>query len=107
MDIDGQILTKELSKCDLEIYDKTDYIEYGRRAREIKAWLKESEEKVESFVILDDCNYAWDKHGLSRRWVRTDFIDGGLLDEGVEKAIEILNRKFTFTEKIKMKVLEP
>lgn len=102
MDIDGQVLTENLSRYGLTIYDKTDYIEFGRRAREIKAWLKASREKVESFVILDDCNYAWDKHGLGKRWVRTEYIDGGLLDEDVDKAIAILNRKFTIAEKMEL-----
>lgn len=103
-DIDGKILSAALEVYGLSIFDKTGRIEYGRRAKEIKAWIHQSAEKIESFVILDDCNYAWEAHGLKNRWVRTDFVDGGLLDEDVEKAIEILGKKITAAEWLMMKI---
>ncbi len=104
MDVDGRVLSSVLGEYGLTIYDKTEYIEYGRRAREIKSWLGHCPVHVESFVILDDCNYAWEKHGLAGRWVRTDFISGGLLDPGVEEAIAILERKVTLAERMRMMI---
>lgn len=104
MDFDGRFLTKALAECDLEIFDKTDYIDFGRRAREIKSWIYHAPEQVESFVILDDCDYAWDKHGLGARWLRTDYIDCGLKDEHIPVALQILDRKVGLAEMFRMRL---
>ena len=90
MEISGRMLAESLAACQLEIYDKTPCLQNGDRGKEIKLWLKHSVEKVKRFVILDDYDYNWKKHRLSRRWIRTDFSSGGLQDHDVEKAIKIL-----------------
>lgn len=81
-----------MAEYHMEIYDKTGRDKNGERGQEIKDWLQQAPEKVESFVILDDSDFWWKKHGLDDRWVRTDFCDGGLKDGDVPKAIDILSR---------------
>ena len=59
-------------------------------ALEIKTWLQEHPD-IHSFVILDDSDYDWGE--FENHWVATTFYDenGGLQEERVEKAIQILN----------------
>ena len=59
-----QILVDILAKYDLKIIDKTEYLSSGRREDEIKDWLDKCEEKIEGFVILDDGDYEWYRHGF-------------------------------------------
>ena len=82
-----------LSKISLKIIDKTAYFSSGKREDEIKDWLDRSPEFVESFVILDDGDYDWYRHGYDKHLVKTDFCTGGLRQEHVKQAIDILNRK--------------
>ena len=49
--------------------------------------------KVERFVILDDNDFHWKQRRLDSFWVQTDFSDGGLKEEHVKKAVEILTDK--------------
>jgi hypothetical protein len=49
---------------------------------------------VESFVILDDMNYGWDK--LNSRVVITNPQGYGLEEEHVQKALELLNKRIVF-----------
>jgi Swiss Army Knife RNA repair-like protein len=56
------------------------------RGREIQAWLDSSEEKPETFVILDDNS---DMAHLSHRLVQTTW-GSGLQAEHVERAVEML-----------------
>lgn len=63
----------------------------GERGDEIQAWLNDAPRygiDVESFVILDDDS---DMSHLVDRLVKTEFAHG-LLDEHVERAVEMLNR---------------
>ena len=85
-----QRLVETLAEYDLEIYDKTCVLKNGDRAKEIRLWIKNAPEKVESFVIIDDNDFQWKKYHLRKKWVETDFSNGGLLDAHVEKAVKIL-----------------
>ena len=76
-----------------KIIDKTEYFSSGRREDEIKDWLEKCPERVESFVILDDGDYDWYRHGYDKHLVKTDFCTGGLRQEHVQKAVSILNKK--------------
>lgn len=63
------------------------------RAAEVEQWLKEHPD-TESFVILDDDDWDWVDYDMDKYWIRpTWFGDGGLKEEHVEKAINILNNK--------------
>ena len=62
------------------------------KTRSRTGW-KKCPEKVESFVILDDGDYDWYRHGYDKHLVKTDFCTGGLRKEHVERAIRILNKK--------------
>ena len=68
-------------------------IKYGTgRAAEVQKFLDEN--KVEAFVILDDEDFNWESYGFKNNWVQpTWFGDGGLKEEHVCKAIELLNKK--------------
>ena len=62
------------------------------RGQEINFWLQDAEEdglEVFSYVVLDDDTSAMQLH--EGRFIQTRMHYGGLLDEHVEKAIEILN----------------
>lgn len=65
-------------------------LKYGTgRAAEIQKWI--SEHDVDNFVILDDENFDWSDYGYDKNWVQpTWFGDGGLQQEHVDRAIEIL-----------------
>lgn len=84
-------LTKRLSDYNLNYIDVTPYlrdIKYNR-GDEIRTWLLEHPE-VKSFVILDDdsdmCEFT------ETNLVKTTY-QHGLLQEHVDKAIEILNKE--------------
>lgn len=88
-----QKLVETLAEYKLEIYDKTCVLSNGKRGREIRLWLKNAPEKVQNFVILDDNDFHWKKYRLLKKWVQTDFSEGGLQDQEVEKAVKILTAK--------------
>lgn len=88
----GTYLDKKLSKQGLYIRDKTDPYCLFARGKGIWEWLKDK--YVESFVILDDEAHDYEEVKLKDRWIQTyDVVDGGITDEDVAKAIEILNRE--------------
>ena len=60
-------------------------------------WLDKCEEKIEGFVILDDGDYEWHRHGFDKHLVKTDFCTGGLRAEDADRAIRILNKKRLFS----------
>lgn len=66
-------------------------LKYGTgRAAEIQKWI--SEHDVDNFVILDDEDFDWSDYGYDKHWVQpTWFGEGGLQQEHVDRAIEILN----------------
>ncbi len=89
-DEDAVYINEVFAKFGLEIYGKTPDLGLDfDRPDEIKAWLNSAEEKIESFVIIDDYRYAWGS--LSDSFVKTNPNFGlGLEEEHVQKAIEIL-----------------
>lgn len=75
------------SKYGLTIHDKTPWKRSGFRGEEIASWLSnESDETIESFVILDDDT---DMGHLRDRLVQTS-IATGVTDEDIERARELL-----------------
>lgn len=79
-------LRDELLKWKIEFYGFTPEVGNGHRGTEIDVWLKEHDE-VTNFVILDDRK---DMEPHMEHLVQTTLANG-LLEEDVEKAIEILN----------------
>ena len=90
-DEDGLYMIDIFGKYGVEIYDKTPDLGYFvDRPDEIKQYLIELGEEVESFVIIDDYRYGWGD--LSDRFVRTDpYRSLGIDAETVEQAVKILN----------------
>lgn len=87
----GLWLNGIFAKHGLIIYGKTPQLGFrnGRRA-EILAWLADSAERIERFVILDDDAFGWED--LGARLVKTSpYVGRGLEEEHVKKAIELLN----------------
>lgn len=81
-------LSQQLLPYGLQFIDKTVCLRQEDRGEEIKEWLSRHSE-VDHFVILDDEDDFEDKK-LKKHFVQTTF-DSGLLEEHVNKAIEILN----------------
>ena len=71
----GRYLNIRLGQHGLVITDKTPAFYWWERAKEISEWLKEHPE-VKRFIILDDEDFEWEKHGLGRYWVDTFSNDG-------------------------------
>ena len=92
-DKDGVYINKTFAKFGLEIYDKTPNIGlYAERHDEVKTWLDNAQEVIESFVIIDDYRYGWKE--FADNFVKTNPNLGlGLEEKHVQKAIEILNSK--------------
>ena len=86
-------LADTLRKHGMEIYQHTPYIGQNR-PKEIKAWIENKAEEIESFASLDDdfTEEDYKQYGISDCLVKTSFYekDGGLRKEHAEKAIEIL-----------------
>ena len=86
---DGQetydALLAALAKFGMSVEDHTPDMHY-RRGKEIQAWLREHPE-VSGFVILDDMYFD---EPLEAHQVLTDFYDGGLKEEFVDKAIDLM-----------------
>ena len=93
-----QYLLDELARYDMEIIDKTPLIDM-LRPLEIKTWLDNHPNKDEiKFVSLDDdfTKEQYDNYGIGDCLVKTTFYcddvsKGGLQQEHVDRAIEILN----------------
>lgn len=91
MDEMCQKLAELLAEYGLEIYDKTDWLQNGERGLEIRRWIRRADDPVEGFVIIDDNDFHWKRYRLDRYWIRTSFEDGGLQEENVREAAEILS----------------
>ncbi len=87
----GRYIDRMLRKERLTILDKTGTDRYNRRRKEIEDWMDDKD--IEAYVILDDLDFDWCYSDCVNHWVKTSFgrKDGGLQDEHVMKAIEILN----------------
>lgn len=94
-----QYLLDELARYNMYIIDKTPIIEFNRPL-EIKTWLDNQPNKNEiAFVSLDDdfSKDSYDEYGIGDCLVKTTFYcddvsEGGLQQEHVDRAIEILGR---------------
>ena len=88
-------LVDTLRKYGMEIFQHTPYINQ-ERPKEIKAWIEKNKERIGQFVSLDDdfSEEDYKEYGIEKFLVKTSFYekDGGLRQEHVEKAIEILNK---------------
>ena len=92
----GDYLKKKLAKHQLEVYDVTP--DFGKRGwlrgEEILDWLVKHPD-VDRYLILDDEEYDFYKigHEITDYWIQTEYYSdfGGLQDEHVRKAIEMLN----------------
>ena len=86
---DGQktydALLAALAKFGMSVEDHTPDMHY-QRDEEIHAWLQAHPE-VSGFVILDDMKFLGP---LSEHQVLTSFFNGGLKEEHVDKAIELM-----------------
>lgn len=95
---DGQYLERQLSKYKVFILDKTTDPSWAQRGQGIldfiDEWNGSRDNKVESFVILDDESFDFREVGLMNYFVKTNFTEG-LLPEHVEKAVNILNEQRT------------
>ena len=95
-----QYLVDELARYDMKIMSKTPLIN-NNRPLEIKTWLDNRVDKDEiRFVSLDDdfSKDMYDKYGIGDCLVKTTFYcddvsKGGLQQEHVDRAIEILRGK--------------
>lgn len=72
-----------------DVIDRTVLSPSRYRAHEIQAWLNETKLKIESFVAIDDDSA--DMVEVKDRLVKTQ-SESGLLDEHIERAVEILRR---------------
>ena len=97
-------LVDALAEFGLEIEDKTIYLDGDAREAEVRHWLMHAPERIDGYVILDDYDYNWKKKGLDRRWVRTDFEEGGLLDSDVDRAVRLLEKKPGFLDRLRWHV---
>ena len=90
-DNDGLYMIDLFGKYGVEIYDKTPDLGYfADRPDEIKQYLNELGETIESFVIIDDYIYGWGE--LSDRFVKTEpYRSLGIDADTVERAVKILN----------------
>lgn len=80
-------LVKRLADYDLEPFDITPSLSNKQRGDEIREWMQNCNEDIESFVILDDDNDMCEFVGTNL--VLTDY-KYGLTEELVEKALKIL-----------------
>ena len=90
-DDDGLYMIDLFAKYGVEIYDKTpDLGHFADRPDEIKQYLDELGEEVDSFVIIDDYMYGWGE--LGSRFVKTEpYRTLGIDEDTVERAVKILN----------------
>lgn len=83
-------LQEAFRKVDLDFYSYTPVDAIGiRRGMEIKAWLGLHPE-ASRYVILDDELFDYEERGLLPRLVKTVFWDGGLTEDHVQEAIDLL-----------------
>ena len=90
----GRYLTQKLKRKNIYIFDKT--VDNGKnRGQGIWNWLKDK--GVLSWIVLDDEIFPdYDNYDVTNHLIQTSFYqeNGGIQQEHVEKAIEILNREY-------------
>ena len=89
---DGEYLVNKLKEHGLEIFGMTDNLGGHIRGKEIYKWLTNSPEPVSHYVILDDNFFRdFDYYLITKYWVRTNYLSGGLTKEAANRAIAILS----------------
>lgn len=84
-------LREALQNVGLDFYDYTPEDAIGiRRGMEIKVWLGLHPE-VSRYIILDDNLFDFKERGLLPRLIKTEFGYGGLTNEHIQEAIDLLN----------------
>lgn len=109
-----EVLEKVLEKNNLKIYDRlpgikplllteeekiskkyrktnSKYNPYTRRSGEVYSYLKNN--KIESFLIIDDRDFDWKFFGYHKNTIKTSYKKKGLLKKHIKKAVKILNKK--------------
>ena len=86
----GNYLDRKLKREGLHIIDKTDD-DWHNRGSGIIQWV--GSHNVDKFIILDDEEFDYVVCGIISRLVKTSYYaeDGGLRDDHVELAIDLLN----------------
>lgn len=81
-------LKNKLLEFDIELFDKTPFIEHKKRGLEIQKWLDEHKDfNIESFVILDDMDIVYP---LNRYLLQTSYSTG-LRDKYIQIVAKKLN----------------
>lgn len=88
-------LVKALESAGLEIADKVP--EFIGKEKEILQWLL-SHPSVKGVLILDDAPLRLDAYRLEPYFLQTQYygLEGGLREEHINTAVEILNKEFCF-----------
>lgn len=86
---DGKYLAKKLAKEDLHILDKTED-NVSNRGEGIQKWLGRRSDKPNWIVLDDDIFPDYEDQGIMPHLVKTGWYTGGLQDEHVKKAIDLL-----------------
>lgn len=92
----GKYLVNKLSAEHLHIYETTYMYDRTRggmyRGFEIRSWLNDTKENIESWIVIDDeIFYDYAENKILSHLVHTD-EKTGLTSELADKAIEILNK---------------
>ena len=82
----GEQIDRIFRQYALTIYDKVPHRTYGRE-KNIQSWLQ-AHPDVTTYVVLDD--QFLDGKGIRGHFVKTSNLRGGLSEEDVRKAIDIL-----------------
>lgn len=86
---DAVYMNKKLAKQHLHIIDKTDDNIFDRGSGIVR-WLNKRSDKPSWIVIDDDIFNDYEENGIMPHLVKTRFYVGGLTDEHVQKAIDLL-----------------
>lgn len=82
-------LDAKLAKYGLSIYDKTDDEAIGR-GQGIIEYLNNQNEKVDSFIVIDDEMFDYKETKLTKNLIQTSYDKGGLQNKHISKAIDKL-----------------
>ena len=84
-----RLFAEDVAAYELPIVDRTPEIRAWDRAVEVRAWLEAHADEVLSYVILDDQGFhGWSE--MSDRFVKTAGHRGGITEDEVDRAIELL-----------------
>lgn len=87
-----KLLEDRLASIGVKIFDITSvyHKDCKNRADEIRFWLKNTEEEIENFIIIDDNDDGGELSQFGEKFIHTSF-DFGLTKEDADKAIKILS----------------